>query len=712
MGERVGPGLVLAPRSARPRARFHLYGALAATALSVLAAVAAVSARELPPVEFSVVLFATAPLAASVALAVLWTRSRDDRDLPLQWVSVGLALSVLGMALQLVSFPTVSSQGGPLRTSGDASAALYLWFHLSLALGALAGALRLHTRWRLPTLVAGASLLVLVAADVLPSPDLLTPDQAFTGLLARMEYGLAAFLLLSLLVWALTEGAVSTPMRGWVGVALALAASDVVLNSLVERRFDALWWSSLTLRATTFVVLAAGVLAALLSEARRFEAYSESELTRRETELASSLQVTERLLDNARALAAAITPTQVVDALTAAASAVAALPRVLVFAVHASTGELSLLGLRGYDAASAAAVTVRPLRDLPANTVAETGRPVFLSTRAEVLGRYPSLASVPVHETRTACLAAVPLVVAGRVVGVLKVTGDRPQRWSAVDRELLAGLAAQGGQALVRAWQHEHEHTAAQVLQRALLPRVLTERDDVQLAARYLPGAQGVDVGGDWYDSIPCGSRLALVVGDVVGKGLDAATVMGQLRTSVRVLTTLDPSPAAVLTGLDHAVARLSAENLFATLLYLLVDPDSGQATMARAGHMPPLVALPGRPPELVTAGGSLPLGTPPGGRPQASLSLPPGSTVVLFSDGLVECHPDGLRAGLDHLQHAVAQYLLAHEPDAEQLAAAVLEATPPERPDDIALLVMVLGPSLARGAEPGATGVQVATRG
>jgi hypothetical protein len=560
--------------------------------------------------------------------------------------------------------------------------------------------------------VAGAALLVLVAADVLPSPDLLTPDQAFTPLLTTVEYGLAAVLVLSLLVWAVTEGAVSTPMRGWMGVSLALATSDVVLNALAGRRFDALWWSSLTLRATTFVVLAAGVLAALLSQARRLEAYTESELTRRESELASSLQVTERLLDNARALAAAITPTQVVDALTATASAVAALPRVLVFAVDPGSGELSLIGLRGYDAVSAAAVTTRPLRDLPANTVAETGRPVFLSTRAEVLGRYPSLAAVPVHETRTACLAAVPLVVAGTVVGVLKVTGDRPQRWSAGHRELLAGLAAQGGQALVRAWQHEHEHTAAQVLQRALLPRVLTERGDVHLAARYLAGAQGVDVGGDWYDSIPCGGRLALVVGDVVGKGLDAATVMGQLRTSVRVLTTIDPSPAAVLTGLDHAVARLGGESLFATLLYLLVDPDSGEATMARAGHMPPLVALPGRSPELVTSGGSLPLGTPPGARTQVSLSLPAGSTVVLFSDGLVECHPDGLRAGLDHLQQTVTRYLAEHEPDAEQIAAAVLEATPPERPDDIALLVMVLGARVPSGAEPGEAGVQAATRG
>jgi serine phosphatase RsbU (regulator of sigma subunit) len=235
---------------------------------------------------------------------------------------------------------------------------------------------------------------------------------------------------------------------------------------------------------------------------------------------------------------------------------------------------------------------------------------------------------------------------------------------------------------------------------------VLSERGSISLAARYLPGAQGVDVGGDWYDSIPCGERLALVVGDVVGKGLDAATVMGQLRTSVRVLTTLDPSPAAVLTGLDHAVDRLGGEDVFATLLYLLVDPADGDAVLARAGHMPPLVARPGQPPDYVTDGGSLPLGPPPGPRPQVALALPAGSVVVLFSDGLVECHPDGLRAGLDHLQRALAECLVEHEaghpggraaaahrPDAEQIAAALLEATPPDRPDDIALLVMVLGP-------------------
>jgi hypothetical protein len=659
--------------------------------MGVVAAVVALSVRELPPVSLSVALFASAPLAASVAVAVLADRARREKDLPLRWVAAGLLLAVVAMVLQLISFPTVADGGGPLGTDRDGSAALYLAFHLAFPLGVVAGALRLSPRWVVPSFITGALLVVGLASGLLPLPSLLTPEQSFTDLLVRIEWAVLVVQVAALVMWAVTEGPVSTPLRGWVGVALAISCSDVALNALAGERYTALWWSSLTMRAAAFVVLAAGCLVAVLRHLRRLEDYSESELTRRESQLTASVEVTERLLDNARALAAAVTPVEVVDALTAAAAAVAALPRVLVFGVDAKSLDLTILGGRGYDARSWAEVGRLDRRAVPAFDAARTRQPVYIRSHDELLARYPAMAGVAVHRSRTACLAAVPMIVGGEVRGVLKVSGDRPQDWSPAHRELLAGLAAQGAQALDRARLFEHEHSAAEQLQRALLPRALPRRDDVALAARYLPGVQGVHVGGDWYDVIDCGDKVALVVGDVIGMGLQAATTMGQLRTATRVLAALDPDPRAVLVGLDEVLSGLDAPEVFATLLYVLLDVPAGRARIARAGHVPPLVAQPGRPVRLYSEGGSLPLGAPTAARADCEFETPPGTVLVLYSDGLIEWHPDGVAAGLDQAVTRLTESLRTGRCSPDEVADAVLAGAPDPRPDDIAVLAAVV---------------------
>jgi hypothetical protein len=668
--------------------------------MGVVAAVVALSVRQLPPVSLSVALFAAAPLAASVAVAVLADRARRENDLPLRWVAAGLLLAVLAMVLQLISFPTVADDGGPLGTTRDGGAALYLVFHLAFALGAVAGAVRVPARWVLPSFVVGALLVLGVATGLLELPTLLTAQQGYTDLLVRLEWGLLVVQVAALVLWAVSEGPVSTPLRGWVGVALAISSSDIALNALAGQRYDALWWSSLTMRAVAFVVLAAGCLVAVLRHLRRLEVYSDSELTRRESQLTASVEVTERLLANARSLAAAVTPAEVVDALTVAAAAVAAVPRVLVFSVDADSGDLTMLGGRGYDAVSWAELEQLDRRAVPAYDAASTRQPVYLCTHDELLARYPVMAGVGVHRTRTACLAAVPMVVGGQVRGVLKVSGDRPQEWSAAHRELLAGLAAQGAQALDRARMFEHEHSAAEHLQRALLPRALPSRSDVGLAARYLPGVQGVHVGGDWYDCIECGEQLVLVVGDVIGMGLQAATTMGQLRTATRVLAALDPDPRAVLSGLDEVLSGLDATEVFATLLYVLLEVPSGRARIGRAGHVPLLVAPPGQPVRLHSDGGSLPLGAPTSARVDSEIDVPSGTVLVLYSDGLVEWHPDGVAAGLDQVVAHVSDSLKRGRCSPDQVANAVLVGAPDPRPDDIAVLAAVV-----RGAAPGSSG-------
>jgi serine phosphatase RsbU (regulator of sigma subunit) len=272
------------------------------------------------------------------------------------------------------------------------------------------------------------------------------------------------------------------------------------------------------------------------------------------------------------------------------------------------------------------------------------------------------------------------------VAGVLAVTGDRAESWSPAERELLAGLAAQGGQALERARLYERERSAAEQLQDALLPRQLPRRTDIELAARYLPGVKDVPVGGDWYDCVECDHQLVLVVGDVIGMGLDAAVLMGQLRTATRVLASLDPSPVAVLRGLDDVVAGLDEGDVFATVVYVRLDLQAGTAEIARAGHVPPLLLTPAGA-SFVTEGGSLPLGAPLGPRVSATVAVPPGSTLLLYSDGLVEWHPDGVAAGLEALRVRLESSAPGC-PRADDIAAAVLTQAPEPRPDDIAVLV------------------------
>jgi serine phosphatase RsbU (regulator of sigma subunit) len=177
-----------------------------------------------------------------------------------------------------------------------------------------------------------------------------------------------------------------------------------------------------------------------------------------------------------------------------------------------------------------------------------------------------------------------------------------------------------------------------------------------------------------------------LVVGDVIGMGLEAAALMGQLRTATRVLASLDPSPVAVLRGLDEVLEGLTEGDVFATVVYVLLDLDAGTAEIARAGHVPPLLLTPAGA-AFVSQGGSLPLGAPVGPRVSATVAVPPGSTLLLYSDGLVEWHPQGVAAGLEALR-VDFEGSAPRCPTADDVAAAVLTHAPEPRPDDIAVLV------------------------
>lgn len=225
----------------------------------------------------------------------------------------------------------------------------------------------------------------------------------------------------------------------------------------------------------------------------------------------------------------------------------------------------------------------------------------------------------------------------------------------------------------------------ALTLQRSLLPAAVPCTEELGVAVRYVAGAADTEVGGDWYDVIALGAgRLALVIGDVMGRGVPAAAVMGQLRTAVRTCARLDLRPVEVLDVLDGLVAELGEEQI-ATCVYGVFDPHTRELQLASAGHLPPVLRTAGGGVELVAVEASAPLGVGDAPR-QTSVRLPPGSVLALFTDGLVERRDRPLDDRLAELSRVVA----AGPEDLEQLADAVMAGmTGGVSEDDVALLLV-----------------------
>ncbi|MEV8531529.1 SpoIIE family protein phosphatase [Streptomyces sp. NPDC051211] len=299
-------------------------------------------------------------------------------------------------------------------------------------------------------------------------------------------------------------------------------------------------------------------------------------------------------------------------------------------------------------------------------------------------------------------LIAAPLLARGVVLGVVNFwRSQKPEPFDDEDLSLAEELVARAAVSMDNARRYTREHALAVTLQRSLLPRALPEQSAVDIAHFYLPAQSGV--GGDWFDVIPLpGSRVALVVGDVVGHGLHAAATMGRLRTAVHNFASLDLPPDEILARLDDLVQRIDHDRdaddghggiLGATCLYAIYDPVSHTCTVARAGHLPPLVVAPDGTTEIVELPAGPPLGL--GGMPfeTAELDLAEGSQLVLYTDGLVEERTRDIGEGLELLRTA-----LSHpDRDPHESCRAVLDLLLPARPtDDVALLIArtrTLGP-------------------
>ncbi|MGW1076528.1 SpoIIE family protein phosphatase [Streptomyces sp. NPDC002537] len=291
-------------------------------------------------------------------------------------------------------------------------------------------------------------------------------------------------------------------------------------------------------------------------------------------------------------------------------------------------------------------------------------------------------------------LVTVPLQARGVLMGVVnfwRTQGSEP--FDEDDLDLAEELSARAAVSIDNARRYTREHALAVTLQRSLLPRALPEQNALDVAYRYLPAQTGV--GGDWFDVIPLpGARVALVVGDVVGQGLHAAATMGRLRTAVHNLSTLDLPPDELLGHLDDLVTRIdhdvaTAEDepgaAGASCLYAIYDPATGTCALARAGHPLPALVRPDGTVEFPELPTGPPLGV--GGMPFEALELdvPEGSSLVLYTDGLVEDHERDVDSGLETLRTTLAAPSRAPEETCE----AVLEALLPDRQsDDIVLLV------------------------
>ncbi|MGW7315420.1 SpoIIE family protein phosphatase [Streptomyces sp. NPDC054865] len=347
---------------------------------------------------------------------------------------------------------------------------------------------------------------------------------------------------------------------------------------------------------------------------------------------------------------------------------------------------------------------VGPQGDLPAAELCEIRpggalaevlrgvRPVFGSA-AGAKDALPELlgSEHPVPRGQRAILA--PLRGRRRVIGaaVFLRTPDR-DAFEQNDLLVAAQLATHTALGIDKAVLYGREAYIADELQRTMLPDSLPQPTGVRLASRYLPAAETARVGGDWYDAIPLpGSRVALVVGDVMGHSMTSAAIMGQLRTTAQTLAQLDLPPAEVLHHLDEQAQRLGSDRM-ATCLYAVYDPVSHRITIANAGHPPPVLLHLGGRAEVLRVPPGAPIGVGGVDFEAVELDAPAGATLLLYTDGLVESRLRDVWTGIEQLRERLATTAqltgLDHPPPLEALCDDVLDMLGPgDRDDDIALL-------------------------
>ncbi|MGW1952831.1 SpoIIE family protein phosphatase [Streptomyces sp. NPDC001920] len=336
--------------------------------------------------------------------------------------------------------------------------------------------------------------------------------------------------------------------------------------------------------------------------------------------------------------------------------------------------------------------------DTPQARCLASGRPVLEPVLvSDRLSRKPAGRPVPGPGAHT--LIVVPLAARGLVLGVMSLwRSRRPDPFESDDLTLAQELASRAALSIDNARRFAQQQQTAFALQSSLLPSAVPQQSAIEAVPRYLPAGAGPGLGGDWFDVIPLsGARVALVVGDVVGRGLHAAATMGRLRTAVHTLASLDLEPDEVLSRLDDLVNLLAAEReaaderpvtqhvLSATCLYAVYDPVSRRCSAARAGHPPPVVTTPDGQASLLDLPAGPPLGL--GGLPFEALEfeIAEGSLITLYTNGLI-----GERTmDADQALARLCAALTRPADPLQETCQAVVDTLVPARPaDDIALVI------------------------
>ncbi|HEY8480683.1 MAG TPA: SpoIIE family protein phosphatase [Spirillospora sp.] len=319
-----------------------------------------------------------------------------------------------------------------------------------------------------------------------------------------------------------------------------------------------------------------------------------------------------------------------------------------------------------------------------------TGRPVHLprvdrDQAAEMSASYGGRDVRPLFAGRA--LLIVPLIARGRVLGTFKLLRkpDRPG-FGELDLVMVDELARRAALCIDNGRLYRREVQVAEELQHSMLPDDPPDVTGARVRYRYRPAEQAVNVGGDWFDAIPLpGCRLGIVVGDVMGHGLTAAAIMGQMRTAVRTLAAEDLRPARLLRRLDGLARRLG-EDYLATCLYAVYDPVERRCTLANAGHVPPVLMSATGESRVLSLPSGVPIGV--GGVPFESVDVPveDGSQLVLCTDGLLERRDRDVDLGLEELRARLAGAAPDLDDTCDFLLGTLAASTPH---DDIAVVAV-----------------------
>jgi serine/threonine-protein kinase RsbW len=283
------------------------------------------------------------------------------------------------------------------------------------------------------------------------------------------------------------------------------------------------------------------------------------------------------------------------------------------------------------------------------------------------------------------------------------------RRTAAAEAAFLGDLADRAGLALENARLYEQERAVARTLQRSLLAGDLPTDARFTLETHYQAATRDLEVGGDWFDAfLITADRLAVVVGDVVGRGIDAATTMGQLRSAIRALASAEVGPAMLLDRLDQFVERVESART-ATVAYAEVALATGEMTYACAGHVPPLLHEPADSPRFLMDGRSAPLGSRAGRmeRVEQRVQLAPGSRLLLYTDGLIERRNRGIDAGFEMLAREYGRRRDIPLPGLTASLADTLVGR--DHADDVCLLCLTLGTEERMERSIGADPLQIA---